>query len=61
MGLKQFNLDVNEAASTPTDRVSNIHRGDSDGEIVFTYTHHDLAPIELLALATGKAPFALSS
>ncbi|KAH6896906.1 hypothetical protein B0T10DRAFT_167910 [Thelonectria olida] len=52
MGLKQFNLDVAEAASTPVDGVSNIHRGDSDGEIVFTYTHHDLAPIELLALAT---------
>ncbi|KAF7545477.1 hypothetical protein G7Z17_g9154 [Cylindrodendrum hubeiense] len=59
MGLKQFNLDVKAAASTPCDRVSEIRRGDSDGELVFTYTAQDLAPIEIQALATGTSLFTL--
>ncbi|KAK7418088.1 hypothetical protein QQZ08_011375 [Neonectria magnoliae] len=52
MGLKQFNLDIKAAKAIPCERVSEIRRGDSDGEIVFTYTPENLAPIEIQALAT---------
>ncbi|KPM39303.1 hypothetical protein AK830_g7249 [Neonectria ditissima] len=52
MGLKQFNLDIQAAKSIPCDKVSEVRRGDSDGEIVFTYTPENLPPIEIQALAT---------
>ncbi|KAI5456386.1 hypothetical protein BGZ63DRAFT_429046 [Mariannaea sp. PMI_226] len=52
MGLKHFNLDVKEAARGHWDRVSDIRKGDSEGEIVFTYSPQDMAPVELQALAT---------
>ncbi|KAH6971745.1 hypothetical protein BKA56DRAFT_677822 [Ilyonectria sp. MPI-CAGE-AT-0026] len=61
MGLKQFNLDIKAAASTPCDGVSKIRRGDSDGEIVFTYAPRDLAPIEIQALATDVDSYPRSS
>ncbi|KAH7146430.1 hypothetical protein EDB81DRAFT_795225 [Dactylonectria macrodidyma] len=61
MGLRQFNADVKEAASSPCERVSEIRRGDSDGEIVFTYTAPNLAPIEIQALATDVDSYPKSS
>lgn len=53
MGLKAFKQDVNEAKARTFDRVSNICFGDSDGEVAFTYSYEDVAPIEVRALATG--------
>ncbi|KAH7134726.1 hypothetical protein B0J13DRAFT_641358 [Dactylonectria estremocensis] len=61
MGLRQFNADVKAAASSPCERVSEIRRGDSDGEIVFTYTAPNLAPIEIQALATDVDSYPKSS
>ncbi|KAF4970482.1 hypothetical protein FSARC_2501 [Fusarium sarcochroum] len=55
MGVKQFNLDLKAAveAAGGLDRVSNLRKGDSDGEIAFTYTPDtELPPIDIQALST---------
>ncbi|RGP72709.1 hypothetical protein FLONG3_6717 [Fusarium longipes] len=60
MGIKQFNNDVQAAqyaASKSFPCVSNIRKGDSDGEIAFAYTHTTedgtkLPPINTQALST---------
>ncbi|KAF5022620.1 hypothetical protein F66182_5335 [Fusarium sp. NRRL 66182] len=55
MGIKQFNLDLKAAVEMADNfpRVSNIRKGDSDGEIVFTYTPDTgLHPIDIQALST---------
>ncbi|KAF5001474.1 hypothetical protein FDECE_10937 [Fusarium decemcellulare] len=53
MGLKQFNLDLRAAASScDNPQVTNVRKGDSDGEIVFTYSLEGHPPIEIQALAT---------
>ncbi|CCT71554.1 uncharacterized protein FFB20_15342 [Fusarium fujikuroi] len=58
MGLKQFNLDlrVTIEALDSFPNVSNLRKGDSDGEIAFTYTpaaEHEaqLPPIDVQALS----------
>ncbi|KAF5631865.1 uncharacterized protein FTJAE_7768 [Fusarium tjaetaba] len=58
MGLKQFNLDLRAAieALDSFPNVSNLHKGDSDGEIAFTYTPEaengdELPPIDIQALS----------
>ncbi|KAF9768936.1 hypothetical protein IL306_013704 [Fusarium sp. DS 682] len=56
MGLKQFNLDLRAAieAVDSFDNVSNLRKGDSDGEIAFTYTHTENEakfPIDIQALS----------
>lgn len=54
MGLKQFNLDLRAAASSYHDpHVTNVRKGDSDGEIVFTYDLEGQPPLEIQALSTG--------
>ncbi|KAF4993285.1 hypothetical protein FGRMN_6552 [Fusarium graminum] len=61
MGIRQFNLDlraaIKDADGFPC--VSNLRKGDSDGELAFTYTNsstpHDEArqpPIDIQALST---------
>ncbi|KAJ4269599.1 hypothetical protein NW762_001266 [Fusarium torreyae] len=55
MGVKQFNLDLKAAveAAGSLHRVSNLRKGDSDGEIAFTYTPDaELSPIDIQALST---------
>ncbi|EEU42276.1 uncharacterized protein NECHADRAFT_40310 [Fusarium vanettenii 77-13-4] len=53
MGLKQFNLDLRAAASSYNDpHVTNVRKGDSDGEIVFTYGLEGQPPLEIQALST---------
>ena len=55
MGVKDFLADLAEARATAFDNVSNIRKGDSDGEITFAYEHESLdAPLSLQVLATGK-------
>jgi ubiquitin-conjugating enzyme E2 Q len=39
MTLKQFNVDVAAAKLRKFEGVKNVHRGDSDGEVVFTFSH----------------------
>ncbi|KAF4337905.1 hypothetical protein FBEOM_8270 [Fusarium beomiforme] len=56
MGLKQFNLDLRVAIEVVDnfDNVSNLRKGDSDGEIAFTYTHSEKEaeyPIDVQALS----------
>ncbi|KAF5691551.1 hypothetical protein FDENT_3372 [Fusarium denticulatum] len=58
MGLKQFNLDLRAAieALDSFPNVSNLRKGDSDGEIAFTYTPEaehgaELPPIDVQALS----------
>ncbi|KAF5711882.1 hypothetical protein FMUND_8775 [Fusarium mundagurra] len=58
MGLKQFNLDLRAAieALNSFSNVSNLRKGDSDGEIAFTYTPEaehgpELPPIDVQALS----------
>ncbi|KAF5972183.1 hypothetical protein FBULB1_8854 [Fusarium bulbicola] len=58
MGLKQFNLDLRVAieALDSFPNVSNLRKGDSDGEIAFTYTPEaehegELPPIDVQALS----------
>ncbi|EHK26598.1 uncharacterized protein TRIVIDRAFT_122720, partial [Trichoderma virens Gv29-8] len=41
MGLKQFNQDIAASKTTDINGVSNIQRGDSDGEVVFTWSSSD--------------------
>lgn len=54
MGLKQFNLDLRAATSSYNDpHVTNVRKGDSDGEIVFTYGLEGQPPLEIQALSTG--------
>ena len=53
-GYKDFNRDVKAAQLSQIDHVSNIRKGDSDGEISFLYSHAELPePLEVLALAQG--------
>ncbi|GKU09030.1 unnamed protein product [Fusarium langsethiae] len=54
MGIKQFNDDVRAAiGSSDFPCVSNLRKGDSDGEIAFTYTpENEAAPIDIQALST---------
>ncbi|KAI8672201.1 hypothetical protein LRP88_03284 [Fusarium phalaenopsidis] len=53
MGLKQFNLDLRAATSSNNDpHVTNVRKGDSDGEIVFTYGLEGQPPLEIQALST---------
>ncbi|KAJ4313341.1 hypothetical protein N0V84_009470 [Fusarium piperis] len=53
MGLKQFNLDLRAATSSYHDpHVTNVRKGDSDGEIVFTYGLEGQPPLEIQALST---------
>ncbi|KAG8670168.1 hypothetical protein FPOAC2_09513 [Fusarium poae] len=53
MGIKQFNADVRAAIGSDFDfpYISNIRRGDSDGELCFTY-NNEAASIEIQALST---------
>ncbi|KAM0345359.1 hypothetical protein ACHAPU_006520 [Fusarium lateritium] len=62
MGIKQFNLDLRAAIETAGGfpYVSNLRKGDSDGELAFTYTHSNLPqdepqqpPIDIQALSTN--------
>ncbi|KAF4975451.1 hypothetical protein FZEAL_7748 [Fusarium zealandicum] len=52
MGLKQFNLDLRAAISSCFRHVTNVRKGDSDGEIVFTYHPHGRSSIDVQAIAT---------
>ncbi|RTE74188.1 hypothetical protein BHE90_011372 [Fusarium euwallaceae] len=53
MGLKQFNLDLRAATSSYDDpHVTNVRKGDSDGEIVFTYVLEGQPPLDIQALST---------
>ena len=61
MGIKQFNDDAKAAIEAANrgelPNVSNLRKGESDGEIVFTYTYastytHAESPLEIQALST---------
>ncbi|KAF0644987.1 hypothetical protein FPSE5266_09864 [Fusarium pseudograminearum] len=53
MGIRQFNADVRAAMGSHFPCVSNLRKGDSDGEITFTYTpENEAAPIAIQALST---------
>jgi hypothetical protein len=56
MGYQHFKADVVAAAAADLGvLVSRVKRGESDEELVFTYTHHDLpSPIEVHALVKGR-------
>jgi hypothetical protein len=56
MGYQHFKADVGAAAAADLGvLVSKVKRGESDEELVFTYTHHDLpSPIEVHALIKGR-------
>ncbi|UKZ73353.1 hypothetical protein TrVFT333_000999 [Trichoderma virens FT-333] len=51
MGLKQFNQDIAASKTTDINGVSNIQRGDSDGEVVFTWSSSDTTlPLDIRVL-----------
>ncbi|CAG1973097.1 unnamed protein product [Fusarium graminearum] len=53
MGIRQFNADLRAAIDSHFPCVSNLRKGDSDGEITFTYTpENEAAPIAIQALST---------
>ena len=56
MGLRQFNAHVAEASAQNFDGVSNVKRGESDGEFAFTYTNNGLAsPLGIQVLNPSKS------
>ncbi|KAK4063254.1 uncharacterized protein Triagg1_9639 [Trichoderma aggressivum f. europaeum] len=59
MGLKQFNQDISASKAIDIDGVSNIRKGDSDGEVVFTWSLNDATPsldIQILVLDVDSYP-----
>ncbi|UKZ46771.1 hypothetical protein TrVGV298_000981 [Trichoderma virens] len=59
MGLKQFNQDIAASKTTDINGVSNIQRGDSDGEVVFTWSSSDTTlslDIRVLVLDVDSYP-----
>lgn len=54
MALKAFNADVAAAKGPAAEGVDNVRRGDSEGELVFTYSHQELdKSMDIQALATS--------
>lgn len=54
MGLKQFTKDVSNVQHMYFEGVTGIRRGDSDGELVFCYSHNELqTPLEIQILFLG--------
>lgn len=61
-GHKDFIRDLKSAQLCRIERVTDICRGDSDGEISFLYSHPGLPePLQVLALAQGKTECPLGS
>ncbi|KAL7914564.1 hypothetical protein GGI35DRAFT_466520 [Trichoderma velutinum] len=59
MGLKQFNQDVAASKAIEIDGVSKIRKGDSDGEVVFTWSLNDATPsldVQILVLDVDSYP-----
>ncbi|PNP59386.1 hypothetical protein THARTR1_00876 [Trichoderma harzianum] len=59
MGLKQFNQDLSASKAIEINGVSDIRKGDSDGEVVFTWSLNDATPsldIQILVLDVDSYP-----
>ncbi|KAL6799221.1 hypothetical protein GGI42DRAFT_355567 [Trichoderma sp. SZMC 28013] len=59
MGLKQFNQDISASKAIEINGVSDIRKGDSDGEVVFTWSLNDATPsldIQILVLDVDSYP-----
>ncbi|KAH0498571.1 hypothetical protein TgHK011_005822 [Trichoderma gracile] len=59
MGLEQFNQDLAASKKLEMNGVSKVRRGDSDGEVVFTWSPNDEAPpldIQILILDVDSYP-----
>ncbi|KAM0251740.1 hypothetical protein ACHAQJ_008015 [Trichoderma viride] len=59
MGLKQFNQDLAASKAIEINGVSNVRRGDSDGEVVFTWSPNDASSsldIQILVLDVDSYP-----
>ncbi|KAL7788457.1 hypothetical protein V8C43DRAFT_112295 [Trichoderma afarasin] len=59
MGLKQFNQDISASKAIEINGVSDIRKGDSDGEVVFTWSLNDDTPslvIQILVLDVDSYP-----
>jgi ubiquitin-conjugating enzyme E2 Q len=55
MGLKQFNQDLAASKAIEINGVSNVRRGDSDGEVVFTWSlNNAAASLDIQILVLGK-------
>lgn len=55
MGSKQFNQDLAASRAIEINGVSKIRRGDSDGEVVFTWSLNDATPsLDIQILVIGK-------
>ncbi|KFA78929.1 hypothetical protein S40288_00592 [Stachybotrys chartarum IBT 40288] len=62
MVLKDFNADVAAAKGPAVQGVNNVRRGDSEGELVFTYSHQELdKSMDIQALATNVDCYPLST
>ncbi len=51
MPRRQFNADLAAAAANSYDRISQVKKGESDGEVIVTYVHEDLevaVPVRLV-------------
>lgn len=58
MGLKQFNQDISASKAIEINGVSDIRKGDSDGEVVFTWSLNDATPsLDIQILVLGKCPY----
>jgi ubiquitin-conjugating enzyme E2 Q len=59
MGLEQFNQDLAASKKLEIHGVSRVRRGDSDGEVVFTWAPNDDTPpldIQILILGICRYP-----
>lgn len=61
MGLKQFNQDISASKAIEINGVSDIRKGDSDGEVVFTWSLNDDTPsLVIQILVLGKCQYSQS-
>ena len=56
MGFKEFKADLAKAESATFDRVSNLRKGDSEGDFAFSYApENSTKPIEIQVLAQSES------
>lgn len=58
MGQEQFNHDLAAAKKLEIEGVSKVRRGDSDGEVVFTWSpNDDTEPLDIQILILGTCHY----
>lgn len=61
MGSKHFNNDLAASKTIDINGVSKVRRGDSDGEVVFTWSPGDATTsLDIRILVLGKHPIVTS-